>query len=148
MVPVPCNHGSSRCRRPVTEATIGRRPKRATTTGHSAADDNLDDILALGHALPVVGDQWSMFIIREAFRHVRRFSDFRVALDLSDAVLAKRLRDLVEAGVFTTVEYTERPPRVEYCLTEQGRDLWSVFVAIWLRFPSAAFRAWWLRWSE
>lgn len=80
-----------------------------------------------------------MLIVREAFRRVRRFSDFRASLDVSDAILAKRLRDLVEAGVLDTASYSDHSSRVEYRLTEQGRDLWPVTVAIW---------AWEARWAR
>lgn len=90
------------------------------------------DVTSLGRALLVVGDQWSMLIIREAFGKVGRFSEFKKRLDLSDAVLSRRLTDLVDAGVFETLRYSDRPPRDEYRLTEQGRALWAVFVAIWV----------------
>ncbi len=98
-----------------------------------------EDVNSLGRGLLVVGDQWSMLVVREAFRHARRFQDFKDRLGLSDPVLAQRLRDLVADGVFETHEYSQRPRRSEYRLTEQGRELWAVFVAIW---------EWELRWGR
>lgn len=102
-----------------------------TSDAGSNTNEQHSDVLGLGRALVVVGDQPSTLIIREAFLHARRFKDFQAVLDLSDAVLSRRLRDLVTDGVFDTVPYSDRPLRVEYRLTEQGRDLWRVFVAIW-----------------
>ena len=82
--------------------------------------------------LDLVGEKWSLLIIREAVNGVRRFDDFRDHMGMSEAVLADRLRKLVAAGVFMTRPY--RPPggrtRHEYRLTEKGWDLWPVVVSL------------------
>jgi DNA-binding HxlR family transcriptional regulator len=82
--------------------------------------------------LDVVGEKWSLLILRDAFNGVRRFDDFRRHMGLSDAVLSDRLRKLVAAGILRTAPYQERGSRTrhEYRLTRKGRDLWPVLVAL------------------
>ncbi|MGW0585797.1 winged helix-turn-helix transcriptional regulator [Streptomyces sp. NPDC002920] len=82
--------------------------------------------------LDVVGEKWTLLILRDAFNGVRRFDDLRRHVGLSDAVLADRLRKLVAAGILKTVPYQERGSRTrhEYRLTRRGRDLWPVLVAL------------------
>lgn len=86
----------------------------------------------IGGALQLLGDQWVLLILQQAFAGVRRFSDWRERLSISEAVLAARLRLLVDAGVLVRVPYRdEQRTRDEYRLTEAGLDLWQVLVAIW-----------------
>ncbi|MGY5031384.1 winged helix-turn-helix transcriptional regulator [Streptomyces sp. 900116325] len=82
--------------------------------------------------LDVVGEKWTLLILRDAFNGVRRFDDFRRHVGLSEAVLAGRLRKLVAAGVLETFPYQEQGSRTrhEYRLTRKGRDLWPVLVAL------------------
>ncbi|WP_369241671.1 winged helix-turn-helix transcriptional regulator [Streptomyces sp. R21] len=82
--------------------------------------------------LDLVGEKWTLLILRDAFNGVRRFDDFHRHVGLSEAVLAGRLRKLVEAGVLAAVPYQERGSRTrnEYRLTGKGRDLWPVLVAL------------------
>jgi len=82
--------------------------------------------------LDLVGEKWTLLILRDAFNGVRRFDDFRRHVGPSEAVLAGRLRKLVEAGILATVPYQERGSRTrnEYRLTGKGRDLWPVLVAL------------------
>ncbi len=86
---------------------------------------------AIGATLGLLGDEWSLLIVRYALAGARRFGDWRERLGISDAVLAGRLASLVDGGVLERVRYSERPPRDEYLLTASGRDLWPVLVAIW-----------------
>ncbi len=86
---------------------------------------------AIGATLGLLGDEWSLLIVRYALGGARRFGDWRERVGISDAVLSARLRSLVEGGVLERVRYSQRPPRDEYLLTESGRDLWPVLVAIW-----------------
>jgi DNA-binding HxlR family transcriptional regulator len=79
---------------------------------------------SLARALEIVGERWTMLIVRDAFYGVRRFSDFLAHLELPRAVLAGRLHTLVEAGVLEKRQYQGSPPRDEYLLTGRGRDLW------------------------
>lgn len=82
--------------------------------------------------LDLVGDRWSMQILRDAMNGVRRFDAFQRHVGLSAAVLADRLRKLVAAGVLETRAYREPGSRTrsEYRLTEKGWDLWPVMIAL------------------
>jgi DNA-binding HxlR family transcriptional regulator len=93
---------------------------------------------SVAQCLEVVGEWWSMLIVRDAFLGVRRFDDFQARLGISRNILTTRLTSLVEAGVLQKVPYQERPLRHEYRLTEKGHDLWSVLTAM---------REWGDRWS-
>ncbi|MET7475303.1 helix-turn-helix domain-containing protein [Streptomyces sp. NPDC005648] len=86
----------------------------------------------LQHTLDIVGEKWTLLLLRDAFNGVRRFDDFRRHVGLSEAVLANRLRKLVEAGILRSVPYQEQGSRTrhEYRLTAKGRDLWPVLVAL------------------
>jgi DNA-binding HxlR family transcriptional regulator len=83
-------------------------------------------------ALDLVGEKWTLLILRDAMNRVRRFDDFRRHVGLSDAVLSDRLRKLVAAGILRTVPYQEAGSRTrnEYRLTQKGRDLWPVLMAL------------------
>ncbi len=86
----------------------------------------------IGGALQLLGDQWVLLILQQAFAGERRFSGWRDRLSISEAVLAARLRLLVDAGVLSRVPYRdEHRTREEYRLTEAGLALWQVLVAIW-----------------
>jgi DNA-binding HxlR family transcriptional regulator len=88
---------------------------------------------AIGSALLLVGDQWNLLILQQAFlRHVRRFADWRDSLDVADSVLSARIRELVAADVLAPGPYrTSGRRRTEYRLTEKGLPLWQFLVAIW-----------------
>jgi DNA-binding HxlR family transcriptional regulator len=80
-------------------------------------------------ALDVVGEWWTLLIIRDALRGARRFEEFRRA-GISDNILTTRLRRLVEAGIFERSRYQQRPDRYEYLLTAKGRALGPVVAAL------------------
>ncbi len=81
-------------------------------------------------SLDILGDRWTILILRDAFRGVRRFDDFRRDLDIARPVLTERLKRLVAAGVLTRQLYCERPPRHEYRLTAKGMALSPTLVAL------------------
>lgn len=85
---------------------------------------------SVAQTLEVVGEWWSLLIVRDAFLGVTRFDDFQARLGISRNVLNQRLGRLVEAGVFATVPYNEHPPRHCYRLTDKGRDLWPVLTTM------------------
>ena len=85
---------------------------------------------SVARALAVVGDRWTMLLVREALLGTRRFEDFQANTGASRALVAERLRSLVDEGVLDRVRYQERPERFEYVLTEKGVDLWPVIVAL------------------
>lgn len=92
--------------------------------------DYRDQNCSVARTLEVMGERWSMLVIRDAFLGVRRFDDFQRSLGLSRNVLAARLSRLVELGVLRKERYSERPERFEYRLTERGRDLFPVLLAL------------------
>ncbi len=81
---------------------------------------------SVAQCLEVVGEWWSLLIVRDAFLGVSRFDDFQARLGISRNVLDQRLTRLVDQGVFERVAYQEHPPRYDYRLTKKGRDLWTV----------------------
>jgi DNA-binding HxlR family transcriptional regulator len=82
--------------------------------------------------LDLVGEKWSLLVLRDAMNGVRRFDDFRRHVGLSESVLADRLRKLVEAGIMRTVPYNEPGSRTrnEYRVTRKGWDLWPAMIAL------------------
>ncbi len=85
---------------------------------------------SVAKALSVVGDRWTMLILKEAFMRVRRFEDFQERTGAPRPVLAERLKDLVDDGVLERRPYSDKPTRYEYRLTEKGLDLWPVLVSL------------------
>jgi DNA-binding HxlR family transcriptional regulator len=85
---------------------------------------------SVARALEVLGDRWTILVIRDAFLGVLRFEDFQRDLGVARNVLADRLSRLVDEGVLQRVRYQERPERFEYRLTEKGIDLWPVTIAL------------------
>ena len=85
---------------------------------------------SVAQCLEVVGEWWSLLILRDAFLGVTRFDQFQERLGISRNVLNQRLAHLVDAGVFVKVPYSEHPPRHDYRLTEKGRDLWPVLTTM------------------
>ena len=78
---------------------------------------------SIARALELVGERWTLLIIRDAFLGRRRFDEFQKSLGVARNVLTERLNRLVEEGILERTAYSERPPRSEYRLTEKGRDL-------------------------
>jgi DNA-binding HxlR family transcriptional regulator len=78
----------------------------------------------------VVGERWSLLIVRDVLLGLRRFDQLQADLGVARNVLQTRLARLVEAGVLEKHRYHERPERFEYRLTEKGLDLWPVIVAL------------------
>ncbi len=79
---------------------------------------------SLARALEVLGERWSLLIVRDAFYGVRRFNDFLTHLDIPRAVLTARLASLTGAGVLRKVPYQDAPVRYDYVLTAAGKELW------------------------
>jgi DNA-binding HxlR family transcriptional regulator len=85
---------------------------------------------AIAATLEVVGDPWTLLILRDAFNGVKRFEQWQERLGVARNVLAARLKTLVAHGVLETRAYSERPPRQEYLLTPKGRELRSVLLTM------------------
>jgi DNA-binding HxlR family transcriptional regulator len=85
---------------------------------------------SVAQCLEVVGEWWSMLIVRDAFLGVTRFDQFQERLGISRNVLNQRLAHLVTMGVLERTPYCDRPLRHDYRLTQKGRDLWPVLTAM------------------
>lgn len=85
---------------------------------------------SIARSLSVVGDRWTMLILRSAFLRTRRFDEFQQQIGLTSHLLANRLNKLVKMGVMEKKPYQQRPVRYEYRLTEQGRDLYPVLQSL------------------
>ena len=89
-----------------------------------------DQDCSIARTLEVVGERWSLLILREAFWGTRRFDDFQAHLGIARNVLTARLAHLCESGLMEKRPYSERPPRYEYHLTDSGRALGPVLIAL------------------
>lgn len=78
--------------------------------------------------LDIIGEPWTLLIIRDAFRGLTRFEQWQESLGLARNVLAARLKHLVAEGIFETRIYCERPQRHEYLMTDKGRALRGVLL--------------------
>lgn len=85
---------------------------------------------SISAALAVIGDRWSLLVLRGVFRGFFRFGELRDDLGIASNLLTDRLCRLVEHGVLEKVQYQDRPARFEYRLTDAGRDLSPVLVAL------------------
>jgi DNA-binding HxlR family transcriptional regulator len=85
---------------------------------------------SIARTLDVVGEWWTLLILRDAFRGTRRFDDFQQSLGLARSVLTARLGKLTEHGVLERRAYSSHPPRYEYHLTDKGRALFPVIAAL------------------
>ena len=85
---------------------------------------------SVARALELIGDRWTILLIREAFMGTRRFDDFQRQLGCARNVLTDRLARLTDAGVLRRHRYQERPERFEYRLTRMGVELWPVIMAL------------------
>jgi DNA-binding HxlR family transcriptional regulator len=92
--------------------------------------DLSDQECSVARTLSVIGDRWTLLVLRECFLRIRRFEGFQERLGMPRPLLAARLQKLVEAGVLSKVAYQERPTRYEYRLTSRGLDLYPVLMSI------------------
>lgn len=91
----------------------------------------------IARSLDLVGDAWSLLILRDALLGATRFQDFQARLGMPPNTLTRRLTLLTEQGLLTRRQYEDRPPRERYELTEMGTELLPVLLA---------FSAWGNRW--
>lgn len=85
---------------------------------------------SVARTVAVIGDRWTLLILRDCFLRVRRFETFQARLGITRHLLAARLKKLVQFGVLERVAYQERPKRYDYRLTERGLALYPVIMAI------------------
>ncbi|WP_432943697.1 winged helix-turn-helix transcriptional regulator [Kribbella sp. CA-253562] len=96
-------------------------PQRVT---HEAAE------CPVARAVDVIGDRWSLLIVRDAFDGIRRFNDFQRNLGLAKNILSSRLRELVAHGILEIVPAADGGAYHEYSLTRKGRDLFVILVSL------------------
>jgi len=89
-----------------------------------------DQNCSVAQALEVLGDWWTLLVVREAFFGPRRFADFEAMLGISKNILTKRLAHLVRRGVLARVDAGQHGVRYEYVLTPMGKDLATVLTAL------------------
>ena len=92
--------------------------------------DLADETCSMARSVAVIGDRWTLMLLRDCFLGVRRFEDFERRLGISRSIVAERLKGLVEEGVLRRETYQDRPVRHEYRLTEKGLALHPVIMAI------------------
>ncbi len=85
---------------------------------------------SITNTLDLIGDRWTLLILRGAFRGLHRFSELQEDLGIAKNLLSHRLVGLVEADILSKVQYQDRPVRFEYRLTDKGRELSPALVAL------------------
>ncbi len=85
---------------------------------------------SINATLEVIGDRWTLLVLRDLFRGVRRFSELVDDLGIAKNLLSDRLKRLVEEGIVEKVPYQDRPARFEYRLTPKGADLSPALIAL------------------
>jgi DNA-binding HxlR family transcriptional regulator len=85
---------------------------------------------SVAKTLELVGERWTVLVLREVFNGHRRFDEMAASLDIARNVLTARLAHLTDEGVLHKVRYQDKPARDEYRLTEKGLDLWPVLVTM------------------
>ncbi|MEP1123155.1 MAG: helix-turn-helix domain-containing protein [Ilumatobacter sp.] len=99
--------------------------------------DTSDWPCTIARSAAVLGDHWNLLLVRQACLGTRRFDDFQRELGIGRNILTRRLNQLVDEGLMSRVEYQDKPPRSEYRLTQQGREVYPIL---------AAMAAWGERW--
>lgn len=89
-----------------------------------------DTMCGVARPLDAIGDWWSLLIVRDAFDGLRRFGEFQKSLGLAKNILSARLRNLVAHGIMETVPASDGSPYQDYVLTEKGRGLFPLLVAL------------------
>lgn len=110
----------------------GTVPQDSSAGGYPAALDWSIENCTIGRALSVIGDRWTLVVLREVFNGVRRFDDMRVRTGIPRQVLSGRLTRLVSAGLLRRASYREpgKRARPEYRLTQKGLDLYPILIAL------------------
>src|ERR1700710_684996 len=85
---------------------------------------------SVARPLAFLGERWSLLVLRDLFLGRRRFDEFQESLGIATNVLSARLATLAEEGIVDRRRYSEHPERFEYVLTEKGRDLQPVILAL------------------
>lgn len=92
--------------------------------------DYPDQLCSIAKSLEVIGERWSLLIVRDVFNGNRRFGEIQTSLGVARNILAARLQKLVDEDILERRQYQASPPRHEYFLTEKGLDLWPTLIAL------------------
>jgi DNA-binding HxlR family transcriptional regulator len=87
-------------------------------------------ICSIARSLELIGERWTLLVVREVFNGKRKFSEMQRSLGVARNVLTSRLQRLVDEGILERRPYSEKPERYEYFLTEKGLDLWPVMLSL------------------
>jgi DNA-binding HxlR family transcriptional regulator len=87
-------------------------------------------VCSIAKSLEVIGERWSLLIVRDVMNGNRRFGEIQASLGIARNVLSARLQRLVNEDILERRAYSESPPRYEYFLTEKGLDLWPALIAL------------------
>jgi DNA-binding HxlR family transcriptional regulator len=93
-------------------------------------DDLSEDWCPVARAMSVIGDRWTLLIVRDCFLGKSRFEEFQKSLGVTRHLLADRLKRLVAQGVLEKNLYSKKPPRYDYRLTDKGRDFAPALVGL------------------
>jgi DNA-binding HxlR family transcriptional regulator len=93
-------------------------------------DDLAAEPCSVARTVAVIGDRWTLLVLRDCFLGVRRFEAFQARLGISRTIVAARLKLLVDEGVLAKLPYQDRPLRHEYRLTDKGLDLHPIVMSL------------------
>jgi DNA-binding HxlR family transcriptional regulator len=108
---------------------------------HGKRNRLANSVCSVARAMNIVGDRWSILLLREAYYGVKRFDEFGYYVGIAPNILSTRLKKLVDGGVLAKVPLAEHAGRYEYVLTEKGRDFFPAYLALkkwgddWLAGP-------------
>lgn len=92
--------------------------------------DLASQICTYARTIELLGNEWTLMVLRELFLGARRFDELQCQTGASPHTLSQRLKRLEREGVLRREAYSDHPPRYEYRLTAMGRDLWPVIIAM------------------
>jgi DNA-binding HxlR family transcriptional regulator len=118
------------CFRTQNRATLAKVHRKGQIPSMGRTANYSKQSCTIAGTLEVIGDPWTLLVIRDAFRGVRRFEQWQDGLGVARNVLAARLKTLVAHGIMEARPYSERPLRNEYVLTQKGKDLRTVLLTL------------------
>jgi DNA-binding HxlR family transcriptional regulator len=112
------------------QSVQGSKMERSSQQTASKWDELATDWCPVARALSVIGDRWTILIVRDCFLGKSRFEEFQKSLGVTRHVLSDRLKRLVELGVLERNAYSQRPLRYAYSLSDKGRDFAPALVGL------------------
>ncbi len=106
------------------------RQSKTAPSKASKWDELATDWCPVARAMSVIGDRWTLLIVRDCFLGKSRFEEFQKSLGVTRHVLSDRLKRLVELGVLERNAYSERPLRYAYSLSDKGRDFAPALIGL------------------